>query len=90
MDLTQEFFDFIGQQNVFNIKFMDDAGVQTSAGKCFYGYSPVGEVAVNVGKHLTGINHTGNLLIGLDGTRFSTITEGASNTYTYINFFMKQ
>ncbi len=87
MQLTQDYFDFIGQQNNFKLKFMDEAGVNTAAGKRKFGYSRKGQVAVEISKHLQGPNHTLNLLFGLDGTKFSTVIEGASNGREYLNFF---
>ena len=36
---------------------------------------------------MEGPNHTVNLLIGLDGTKFSTVLTGPSDTFSYINFW---
>ena len=85
--LTQEYFDFIATQNPVNIKFMDEAGVNTSSGKRNYGCSHVGEVAVQISRHAQGPNHTVNLLIGLDGTKFCTVHEGAQDSTGYVGFF---
>ncbi len=87
MVLTQEYFDFIEQQNVYKIKFMDEAGINTAVGKRKYGYSRVGQVAVDISKHLQGPNYTLNLLAGLDGTKFHTVIEGASNGNQYLHYF---
>ncbi len=87
MQLTQDYFDFVAQQNVYKLKFMDEAGINTSDAKRKYGYSRKGQVAVEISKHLQGPNHTLNLLIGLDGTKFATVLEGASNGIKYIDYF---
>ncbi len=87
MRLTQTYFDFISRQDKFSIKFMDEAGVNLNASKRTYGYAPKGEVAVEISKHVQGPNHTVNLLVGLDGTKFCTVLTGASETYSYINFW---
>ncbi len=86
MQLTQDYFDFISQHDKYTIKFMDEAGVNTSMGRRKYGYAPKGEVAVDITKHVQSPNYTVNLLVGLDGTKFCTVLDGPSNTYEYINF----
>ncbi len=87
MDLTQIYLDFISRQDKYTIKFMDEAGVNTNNGRRFFGYSPKREVAVDISKHAKGANHTVNLLVGLDGTKFCTVLNGPSDTFSYINFF---
>ncbi len=87
MRLTQEYLDFISQQDRYNIKFMDEAGVNIASGKRNYGYSVKGEVAFEISKHLKVQNHTVNLLIGLDGTKFCTVIDGPSNNTQYMHFW---
>ncbi len=87
MRLTQQYFDFIAQQDPFKLKFMDEAGINTAVGKRKWGYSRKGQVAVEISKHLQGPNHTLNLLIGLDGSKYYSVFEDASNGNEYINFF---
>ncbi len=87
MDLTRDYFNLISQYDKYTIKFMDEAGVNTSMGRRKYGYAPKGEVAVDITKHSQSPNYTVNLLVGLDGTKFCTVLDGPSNTYEYVNFF---
>ncbi len=87
MRLTDQYLNFIKQQDPFKLKFMDEAGINTSVGKRKYGYSQKGQVALEISKHLQGPNHTLNLLVGLDGSKFYSVIEGASNGNEYLNFF---
>lgn len=66
---------------------MDECGVNIKMSRRKDGHSGIGEADVEFTKDLDDRNFTLNLLIGIDGTVFGTVTLGASNSDTYIGYF---
>ena len=84
---TQEYINFMWQQDPHSVKFMDESGIEIScASRRSYGHAPVGQKCIDIVKNNQQPNKTINLLVGLDGI-FCTVFDGTSNTERYLNFF---
>ena len=72
------------------LKFMDEAGFALSEAvnkKRHGGHAPNGHRAIEVQSFHKTANLTLSLLLGLDGTVFSTFVDGASNQVEFLRFF---
>lgn len=86
---TRDFLAHMRSLDPNQILFYDESSF--SSGNChrYYGSSPVGQRAVEVSKHYAGDSHTLFLLCGLNGKVFGKVTEGNSDTYTFITFILE-
>ncbi len=88
MDYTQIYMDYVWDKNPLKLKFMDESGVEESAGQRTYGHGWVGKRAYEVTKFNKRTSKTVNLLVGLE-VKFCNVLDGASNTDTYIDFILE-
>ena len=85
---TQAYLDEINANDPLRLKFMDEAGFALSeAVNKKRGHAPKGQRAIEVQSFHKTANLTLSLLLGLDGTVFSTFVDGASNQVEFLRFF---
>ena len=85
---TQLFMNYINAKDPHCVKFYDDAGVQLpDAGTRKFGHSPVGERCVEVTRKCQSPNLTLSALCSLNGIEYAKVTDGATNTVEFLQFF---
>ena len=65
---------------------MDECSFNVNSGTRYYGSAEVGSRALHISKHNVGPNYTLFLMLGLNNELFAYVSEGASNSNTYIEF----
>ena len=83
---TRNFMDHIGTLDVNSIRFVDECSFSVNSGIRYYGSSEVGSKALHVSKHDIGINYTLFLMVRLNNKIFAYVTEGRSDSHTYVEF----
>ena len=83
---TRNFMDHVGTLDVNSIRFVDECSFSVNSGIRYYGSSEVGSKALHVSKHDIGINYTLFLMVGLNNKIFAYVTEGPSDSHTYVEF----
>ena len=78
--------DHISTISPYDVRFMDECSFNCASGTCFYGSSEVGSRALQIAKHPVGPNYALFLMIGLNNKIFAYVSEGNSDSYTYIEF----
>ena len=78
--------DHIGALDVNSIRFVNECSFSINSGIRYYGSSEVGSKALHVSKHDIGINYTLFLMVGLNNKIFAYVTEGPSDSHTYVEF----
>ena len=73
--------------NPYDIRFVDECGYNINSGIHYYGSSESGSRALYITKHNVGPNYTLFLMLGLDNKIFAYVSEGASDSFTYTDFF---
>lgn len=82
-----QFLNFISALPPEKIKFFDEAGVNSGTGNPVYGSSLKGTKSIEIAAIPRGVNITLNLLVGLEGILYANTLDGASNSFTFLNFF---
>ena len=83
---TRNFMDHVSSYNPYDIRFVDECGFNINSGIRYYGSSESGSRAFHITKHNVGPNYTLFLMLGLDNKIFTHVSEGASDSFTYIDF----
>ena len=78
--------DHVSSYNPYDIRFVDECGFNINSGICYYGSSESGSRALHISKHRVGPNYTLFLMLGLDNKVFACVSEGASDSNTYVEF----
>ena len=87
---TQLYIDYMKDKDPSSVTFFDESGFHLpDAGHRNFDFSPVGEDCVEVQLYLSTANLTLNFLVGFDGVKYGSITEGASNSVQFLGFFDK-
>ncbi|XP_070549705.1 uncharacterized protein [Ptychodera flava] len=87
MAYTQAYLDFLTQCDPFNVKFMDETGIQMPAvGNRSYGHSPKGETCIELQRYAKSrTRHF--MLVGINGICYANVIQGPSNTDSFLQFF---
>ena len=88
MRITRNYLNTVALLDKYKIKKIDESGFNLQCTKRPYGYSERGQRALNIGKHDTSPNLTLHFLVGLSGVKFGLVTTGASDRYTFLQFFV--
>ena len=84
----QHFLNYISTIDPHKLKFFDEAGIKLpDAASPRYGHSLKGQHCVEVMRRMESPNITLNLLCGADGITYANTVDGASNMFTFLNFF---
>ena len=83
----EQFLNFISSVPPEKLKFFDEAGVNSGTGNPDYGSSLKGTKAIEIAAIPRGTNVTLNLLVGLEGIMYANTLNGASNSFTFLEFF---
>ena len=84
---TEAYIAEIQSKDPLRLKFMDEAGFALSeAVNRTRGHAPKGMRAIEAQKRMKTTNMTLNLMIGLDGTVFSSFVDGPSNRDEFLKF----
>ena len=82
----RNFMDHISTISPYDIRFVNKCSFHCASGTRFYGSSEIGSRALHIAKHPVGPNYTLFLMIGLNNKIFAYVSEGNSDSYTYIEF----
>ena len=78
--------DHVSSYNPYDIRFIDECGFNINSRIRYYGSSESGSRALHINKHNIGPNYTLFLMLGLDNKIFAHVSEGASDSFTCIDF----
>ena len=83
---TRNFMDHVSTLDVYSLRYVDEAGFNINSSLRHYGSSEIGSHALKVSKHHVGPNYTLFLMVGLNNKIFAYVSEGPSDSNTYIEF----
>lgn len=84
---TETFMAMLSRVDPYRLRFMDESGFRLpEVGRPLYGHAPVGERAVEIVRYHSAPNATLHLLAGLYGVGHFKVTNGASDSYTFVDF----
>ena len=83
---TRNFMDHVSSFNPYHVRFVDECSFNVNSGTRYYGSAEVGSRALHISKHNVGPNYTLFLMLGLNNKLFAYVSEGASDSNTYIEF----
>ena len=78
--------DHVSSFNPYHVRFVDECSFNVNSGTQYYGSAEVGSRALHISKHNVGPNYTLFLMLGLNNKLFAYVSEGASDSSTYIEF----
>lgn len=87
LQYTETFMALLNAIDPHRLRFMDESGFRLpEVSMTHYGHAPRGERAIEIIRYHSRPNATLHLLAGLHGVGHCKVTDGASDTYTFVNF----
>ena len=78
--------DHVSSYSPYLLRFVDECSFHINSGNRQYGSAEIGSRALHVSKHNTGPNYTLFLMLGLNNKIFAYVSQGVSDSNTYIEF----
>ena len=78
--------DHVSTYNPFDIRFIDKCRFNINSGIRYYGSVESGSRALHITKHNVAPNYKMFLMLGLDNKVFAYVSEGVSDSNTYVEF----
>ena len=84
---TETFMEMLSRVDPYRLRFMDESGFcLPEVARPLYGHAQIGERAIEIVRYHSAPNATLHLLAGLDGIGHFKVTNGASDSYTFVDF----
>lgn len=84
---TETYMDLLNRVDPYRLQFMDESGFRLpEVGRSLYGHAPVGQRAIEIVRYHSIPNATLHLLAGLQGAGHYKVTDGPSDSYTFVDF----